>query len=268
MSEVDIIIAVILGMFQGVTEWLPISSSGQTILAMVDVLNIDAKTALSMAFYLHFGTLMAVIAKLRGDVKQIIVRLPRFKEDKLVQFIVISTCATALVGIPVYIVLFRFFEEGIGGNVVTVLVGLFLVFTGVVLHILRKKIGIRALKDSNAKDSLIAGIGQGFAILPGVSRSGLTVAALVGKRFKQEDALRLSFLMSIPATIGIVILETLRGTVLSIGIVPIAAGIIASFIIGYLMIDVLLRFAKKVKFDVFCLVFGAIAIVVAVVVMV
>jgi undecaprenyl-diphosphatase len=186
MSEVDIIIAVILGIFQGLVEWLPISSSGQTILAMVDFLKIDADTALSFAFYLHIGTLFAVFLRFRGDVKHIVVRLPKFKEDKLVQFMVVSSIASVLVGLPVYILLFSLFEGGIEGDVVTAFVGFFLILTGVIIYISKRKTGTRELEDSNTKDSLLAGICQGFAVLPGLSRSGVTVAALVTKNFKQE----------------------------------------------------------------------------------
>lgn len=260
MSQIDVVIAIILGIFQGLTEWLPISSSGQTILFMVDILEINADTALSFAFYLHFGTLMAVLLKLRGDVKHVILHLPKYKEDKMVQFIIISTIATAAVGVPVYLFLRNFFEGEVGGEVITAFVGLFLIITGIIIHISKKKMGARVLKDSNARDSLLAGIGQGFTIIPGISRSGVTVAALISRNFNQEEALHLSFLMSIPATMVIVILETLTGAVESIGILPLVAGIIASFIFGYLMIDVLLRFARKVKFDVFCVVFGVVAI--------
>ncbi len=264
MGDIDVVIAIILGIFQGLAEWLPISSSGQTILTMVDMLEMDAGTALSFAFYIHFGTLMAVLLKLRGDVRHIITRLPKYKENKMVQFIVIATTATAAVGIPVYLILHDLFEGGIGGEIITILVGMFLIITGIMIHFSKRRMGTRALKDSNAKDSLLAGITQGFTIIPGLSRSGVTVAALISKNFKQEEALHLSFLMSIPAIVGIIILEGLRGSYTSIGIVPIIAGTFVSFLVGYLMIDVLLRFAKKVKFDLFCVVFGIIAVGIAV----
>jgi undecaprenyl-diphosphatase len=266
MSQVDILVAMILGIFQGGMEWLPISSTGQTILAMVDLLKIDADSALSFAFFLHFGTLMAVLLKFRGDVKHIIVNVPKYKEDKMVQFIAISTMATAAVGIPVYFFLLKLFDSQIQGETITALVGIFLIVTGIIIYLTKKKMGTRNLKDSNYKDSLLAGIGQGFTVIPGVSRSGVTVAALISKNFKQEESLHLSFLMSIPAITGIIILETLRGAVTSIGIIPIIAGVIVSFILGYLMIDILLKFAKRVKFDVFCVVFGMIAIAIAILV--
>ncbi len=267
MAEVDIVIAVILGIFQGLVEWLPISSSGQTILAMVDFLKMDADTALSFAFYLHIGTLFAVLLRFRGDVKHILVQLPKFREDKLVQFMVISTIASLLVGLPVYILLFSLFESGIEGDIVTALVGFFLILTGIIIYISKRKTGSRNLADSNTKDSILAGICQGFAVLPGLSRSGVTVAALVTKNFKQEEALHLSFLMSIPAITGIMVIEVFRGKVVEIGVAPVIAGILASFAVGYIMIDILLRFAKRVRFDSFCVVFGIIAIAVGILVL-
>jgi undecaprenyl-diphosphatase len=263
MAQIDILIAIILGIFQGISEWLPISSSGQTILAMVDVLKIDPDSALSFAFYLHFGTLLAVLLKLRKDVKNVIVSLPKFKEDKLVQFMIISTIATGIVGIPVYLFLRDVFKDGAGGEIITAFVGVFLLLTGIILYYSQKRSGYRDLRHSTKSDSILAGAAQGFAVIPGLSRSGVTIALLIGKNFKQEEALRLSFLMSIPATLGIIILELVRGSSSQIGIGPIIAGIVAAFIVGYLVIDALLRFAKNVRFDVFCMVFGVIAILVA-----
>ncbi len=267
MAEVDIVIAIILGIFQGITEWLPISSSGQTMLAMVDALKIDAKTALSLAFFLHFGTLLAVLVKLKGDVKHIMMRLPRYREDKLVQFIMISTITTAAVGIPVYLLLSDIFEDGVGGGIATALIGAFLVLTGLALYVTKKRMGKRTIENHNPSDSILAGIGQGFAVIPGLSRSGITVAALISKNYKQEEALHLSFLMSIPATIGIIIIESIQGSIISVGIPAIFAGVLAAFIVGYLTIDILLKYAKKIRFDSFCILFGLIAIVLAIVVM-
>jgi undecaprenyl-diphosphatase len=263
MAQIDMLIAIILGIFQGITEWMPISSSGQTILAMVDVLKIDSESALSFAYYLHFGTLLAVLLKMRRDVKHIITRLPKVKEDKLVQFIVISTIATTAVGIPVYIFLRNVFSGGIGGEIITALIGIFLLETGVILHYTKKWRSSRVLSESNAKDSIVAGVGQGFSVIPGLSRSGITIAALVARNIKQEEALRLSFLMSIPAISGIIILEGLRGIPESLSIEIIVAGVAAAFIVGYFVIDILLRYAKRVKFDLFCVTFGMIAIFVA-----
>ncbi|UCF07783.1 MAG: undecaprenyl-diphosphate phosphatase [Thermoplasmata archaeon] len=258
MAEIDVIIAIILGIFQGVVEWLPISSTGQTILAMVDILDLDPDSAFSLAFFLHFGTLLAVLLKMRGDVKYILSRLPRYKEDDLVRFMLISTMASAIVGIPVYLLLVQFIKLG-GGDMITTLVGVFLILTGFIIYFSKRKMGTRVVSGSDRKDSILAGIAQGFAVIPGISRSGVTVAAMVGRSFEHREALRLSLLMSIPAISGIIILETIRGGIQDLGVFPILAGVFTAFIVGYLMIDVLLRFTQKVKFDVFCIVFGAIA---------
>lgn len=264
MAQVDVIVAIILGIFQGFVEWLPISSSGQTILAMVDILRIDSDTAFSMAFYLHFGTLFSVILKMRGEVKHILYRLPKFREDELVRFMIISTLATAAVGIPVYVILVIFIQMG-GGDIITALVGAFLVVTGLIIYFSKKKMGARVVKESKLRDSVLAGCVQGFAVIPGISRSGVTVAALVANNFEHKEALRLSFLMSIPAIFGIILLEAIRCGVEDIGLVPILIGIVVAFIVGYLMIDILFKFAQKVKFDSFCMAFGAIAIIVGII---
>lgn len=264
MAEIDMIIAIVLGIFQGVVEWLPISSTGQTIIAMVEILDIDAKTAISMAYFLHFGTLFAALVKMRGEVKHILISLPKFREDPLVRFMLLSTIATAAVGIPVYILLALFIKMG-GGDIITAFVGVFLILTGLIIYSSKKKSGTRILYDTLTRDSIMAGIAQGFAVIPGISRSGVTVAALVGNNFEHGEALRLSFLMSIPAILGIILLETISGSVKNIGLFPVLAGVIMAFIVGYIMIDILLRFAKNVKFDVFCITFGLIAIAVGVV---
>ena len=106
---------------------------------------------------------------------------------------------------------------------------------------------------------LIAGAAQGFTIFPGISRSGITVAALLFRKFEQEDALKISFLMSIPAVIGANILD--MGGVESFDPLVLLAGIVSAFVTGYLTIDILMRFARSVRFDVFCIVFGIIALI-------
>jgi len=267
MAQVDVIIAIILGIFQGLVEWLPISSSGQTLLAMVDILSIEADTALSLAFYLHFGTLCAVLLKMRKDVKHILSRLPKYREDELVRFLLISTVVTGVVGIPVYILLVIFIRLG-GGEIITLFVGIFLILTGLIIYFSKKKGGTRVVKDSKLKDSILAGVVQGFAVVPGISRSGVTVAALVANDFDHSEALRISFLMSIPAILGVIILEAIRGGAENIGLLPIMAGIVAAFIVGYIMIDALIRFAQKVKFDGFCIVFGTIAVAVGIIIVI
>ncbi len=107
---------------------------------------------------------------------------------------------------------------------------------------------------------VVAGIAQGFTILPGVSRSGMTIAVLLFRDFRQDDALKLSFLMSIPAVIGAVSLDILQEGLPDFNLMAVLAGISTSFIFGYLTIDALLKFAGKTRFDLFCIAFGVIAL--------
>jgi len=255
----DFVFSILAGIIQGVTEWLPISSSGQSMIALIDLIGLEPEKAFSFAIYLHLGTLLAVLVKMRMEVKEIILKLPQFKEDKLVQFIVISTILTALIGVPVYWFLKENFKAW-QGDVVTALIGFFLILTGLVLYLSREMMGKKVVSELNFLDMAIAGIAQGFTILPGISRSGVTIAVLLFRNFRQDDALRLSFLMSIPAIIGAVSLEILQEGVQDFDFTAIILGVSAAFVFGYLTIDILLRFARRARFDLFCIAFGLVAI--------
>ena len=277
MIDIDIISAIILGALQGVTEWLPISSSGQGMTVMINLFGLDPEAAFSFSIYLHIGTLFAVILRFRHEVKEIIssftgFRVNRFTgfrknifnpEYRLALFLVISTIATGIVGIPVYTLLKQNFEAW-HGDLATALIGVLLILTGFILYISErgkknpKSTGNKKIGNSTLLDMLIIGAAQGFTIFPGISRSGITIAALLFRKFEQEDALKISFLMSIPAVIGANILDI--ANINNFDPLVIFAGIAAAFVTGYLTIDVLMRFARSVRFDVFCVVFGILAL--------
>ncbi len=258
----DSVIALLLGVLQGIIEWLPISSTGQLIVVMMNLANIEWSTAFALAFYLHLGTMLAVVVKFNSHIKNMILTLPKFKENELSTFLIISTIFTAATGLPLYLLLKDYFGRQ-HGDVITGFIGLFLILTGIIIYLSKKKVGkagSKKIKGSNKWDMIIAGAAQGVAVLPGFSRSGMTIASLIARGFNQEDALLISFLMSIPAVIGIVILEVCFVGIEAIGLSSIIIGILAAFLVGYLTIETLMRFAKKVRFDVFCIVFGTIAV--------
>ena len=258
----DFFQSLLVGIIQGVTEWLPISSSGQNMITLMSLLGLDdPKTAFSIAIYLHLGTLLAVLVKMRIEVKEIILKLPQFKEDKLVQFLVISAIFSTIIGAPVYWFLKETLETGqVDFGFVTALIGFFLILTGLLLYLSRGRMGKRVVSELNFLDMAIAGISQGFTILPGISRSGTTIAILLFRNFRQDDALRLSFLMSIPAITGVVFIDILQEGLQNFDFVAILPGILTAFVFGYLTIDVLLRFARRSRFDIFCIAFGLVAI--------
>lgn len=258
----DTVSAVLLGILQGVTEWLPISSSGQGMSAMMGFFGLSARDAFSLVIYLHLGTLLAVILRFRDDVREIVYSLPRFREDKLVQFILVSTLFNAIVGIPIYLLMKDLFLSLYGGLIMAI-TGILLISTGLILYASKGRKSGKKLKDITIIDMAIAGASQGLAILPGISRSGITISTLLFTRVRQEDALRLSFLMSIPAVIGANVLEFSGGNIMAFNPIVLTVGILFSFIAGYLSIDLLMRIAHRMRFDLFCVIFGAITIALA-----
>ena len=251
--------ALILGILQGVTEWLPVSSSGQVMLSLINFLQASPEAAFSLALILHLGTLLAVVVKYREELLRLLRKL-RWK-DKLLQFLAISTVLTAIVGIPLYFMLKGLFSYA-EGDAANGLVGALLIVTGLALYISRDLLGKKKLADVGYLEMGVAGAAQGVAILPGISRSGITVAAMLLSGIEQELALKLSFLMSIPAVLGALALDFAAGDLAATGFGAgeIALGILASFVFGYFTIDILLGVARRVRFDAFCILFGLVAV--------
>ena len=262
----DPVLAFLVGMLQGVTEWLPVSSSGQVLIVLGN-LGVDSKDALALAFFLHFGTLLAVLVRLRGDVVEVVGNLPEWRTDPMVRFLLIAT----LVSLPVGFILVQTLEEAVEGSVggvfLTVLVGAMLIITGFVLRSAKGKLGERKVEDLACGDAAVMGFVQGLAALPGISRSGMTVSALLMDKVDSDEALRLSFIMSIPVTIAVVLYELVVWDLASIGAVPIVIGVVASFLFGYLTIDGLMALSRRIDWSVFCVAFGGIAVIVGVVLM-
>ncbi|RLI94377.1 MAG: hypothetical protein DRO90_02145 [Candidatus Altiarchaeales archaeon] len=253
---------VLLGIIQGITEWLPISSSGQSMIVMLRFFNLKPEAALSIAFLMHTGTLFAVILRFRKDIYNILKFVIKFKEDNLTLFLFVSTLSSGVVGIFVYMLLRGVFLIKYG-DFITLLIGFCLLLTGILLYSSKTKFGKRGILDMKIYEMVIAGIAQGFSVLPGISRSGTTIATLLFIGMNQEDALRLSFLMSIPAVIGVISVSLITENLSTLNFNPVflLIGITAAFISGYITIDFLLRISKRIRFDIFCMIFGLLTIV-------
>jgi undecaprenyl-diphosphatase len=234
----------VLGILQGITEWLPISSEGQTMLVMIGWFGIPPADALSFSVFLHLGTMMAVLIRFRHE----FLGLVREIDSKLTRTVIISTICTGLTGVPLYLL---FKESFTGGRQAMVLIGLLLIATGLLLRF--RGSASRGTKDMSLQDMVILGFAQGFSILPGVSRSGTTLTMLLIRGIRQEDALMISFIISVPAVLGSIVLDG------SIGALPLrtaAAMLVSAFIVGYLTMDLMIRFAKDVSFSKFCMALG------------
>jgi undecaprenyl-diphosphatase len=242
----------LLGVLQGITEWLPISSEGQSMLIMLQFMQIDPETALSVAVFLHIGTMLAVLLRLRGDFLSLL-----NQDSKLLKILIVATLSTGITALPLLLFIKNLFETG---ESATVLIGVMLILTGIMLGVQRRAgNSYRTLDEITTRDMVFAGLAQGFSILPGISRSGTTLTILLMLGIKQELALKLSFLMSVPAVLGAAVLfDMWKGTVIALPDATIM--VLSSLIVGYATMSLLLRFASKVNFALFCVSLGGLTL--------
>jgi undecaprenyl-diphosphatase len=253
--------ALLLGILQGIVEWLPISSEGITSLVMITFFGDPLKEAVFLAIWLHIGTLVAVIIFFRRDIRDISSNLLAFIKgskqsqsiSKLTCFLVISTFFTALIGTP--ILLLSINQLNLPGNIATLGIGSLLIITGFIQLIVRRKSD--SFKRLRLMDAIPLGIIQGFSVLPGISRSGITVSTLLFLHYEAKETLRLSYLLSIPVIIGAEIgLILLNQVVWDLSII-FAMG--ASFITGIITIRLFITLSQKIRFGYFCIIFGLIS---------
>jgi len=271
---------IIIAILQGLFEWLPISSSGQVMMISINFFGIPPEKAFSLSIWVHLGTAIAVLIKLRKDYIQIIKSIiPRkFEVDesdiKKRNWLIYATIGTAITAIPLYL-LFKFvIIEGFTatqGDVLTLVISGLLIVTGIVLLTFRRKYGkktINTVSDRELiKDSSIAGLIQGIAILPGISRSGFTVSTILFEKYDQDQSLKLSFLMSVPVVLASIGMDIIFGEGSVFGTIDIFTILIitaVSFIVGYLSMELLLRIAQKINFSYFCILYGVLSFIIIV----
>ncbi|MCC2251667.1 undecaprenyl-diphosphate phosphatase [Virgibacillus sp. AGTR] len=198
---------VILGLFQGFTEPIPISSSGHLVI-LRELFGIEIK-GLSFEILVNFGSLLAVLVIFRKDIIRLIVNGWRYLSKKeetakadfqFILFLIIATIPTGILGL--------LFEDYISEKLsFPVVVGYTLLITGAALWVIRNLRGKKNDGDLTVKDALIVGAAQAVSLIPGISRSGATIVAAMLVGMKQETALRFSFLLYIPVSLGITVLK-------------------------------------------------------------
>ena len=265
MDISQLIQSIVLGIIQGITEWLPISSKAMMSVVMVSFYNMSLTEAVYYAIWLHIGSLFAVALFYRSDIIKLFANLPTYVRDvrhpsgynRLTTFLIIATFATALIGAPLLV--FGLTKLQLTGSYAIAFIGALLIGTGLLQLHARQRGGTRN-GSLSPMDAIIAGILQGVAILPGFSRSGLTVSALLLRRYSAEDALNFSFLMYIPAVIGAEIgLSVIKSG--SYFTVYALIAIIIAFCFSLLTISTLLKVAERINFGYFCIVIGCLALV-------
>ena len=271
---------IILAILQGLFEWLPISSSGQVMIVSINFFGIPPEKAFSLSIWMHLGTAIAVLVKLRKDYIQIIKSVIPWKfnvdenDIKKRNWLIFATIGTAITAIPLYL-LFKFVIiegfDAIQGDVLTLVISGLLIVTGIVLLTFKRKFGKKNIKTVSdrelIKDSSISGLIQGIAILPGISRSGFTVSTILFEKYDQDQSLKLSFLMSVPVVLASIGMDIVFGEGSVFGTIDIFTILIitaVSFIVGYLSMELLLKIAQKINFSYFCILYGVVSFVIIV----
>jgi undecaprenyl-diphosphatase len=262
----------ILAFIQGVLEFLPVSSEGQLLLVAINFLGFDVNSALSVAFWLHLGTAFAVVLFYRRDIFGPLyeyIRPLKAKEQQaslfghLFIFVLIGTIGTAITALPLYFFL-REFVTQLMGEVVSAFIGVLLLLTGIILYFQRQGKGTRLLSDISPLEALLLGLLQGIAVLPGISRSGITLTWLLMRGIEREEALRLSFLLGVPAALGLIGLDFLLMQFFIADPIILLIITIVAMLVGYLSLVALRYAAIQVPFWIFCLILGSIVIALAI----
>lgn len=255
----DVLQAIVLGLVQGLTEFLPISSSGHLILVpwLLDIQYLKDHPDFNKTFdvALHLGTLIGVVAYFRVEVVELVrgaftllrTRVADTPRERLTLAIVVGTIPAVIVG-------------GLGESFIQDRLGepwqiaIFLAVFGLLLGWADRRPGTRGLEDVTTRDALKIGLAQAVALAPGVSRSGITITAARALHMDRDAAARFSFLMLIPVTAGAVVYKGAK--VAKDGIPPgqtgpLVLGVIAAAISGFFAIAWLLAFVRRRSYDIF-----------------
>jgi len=265
MDGVDLVVAVVAGLVQGVVEWLPVSSQGN-LAAVLAFVGTDPETAVQLALFLQAGTTLSAVAYYREEIALALRALPGWRvgaaydgENALASYIIVASLQTGLVGVPLYVFVVDLASELSGGAFVA-LIGVLLVATGLV-QVRSESLALGTRQQPTLLDSLLVGAVQGVAILPGVSRSGVTTSVLLFRSYEPSEAFRLSFLLSIPATFGAAVLTVVgAGGLPGIAPGPAVAALLVSSVVGYVSIDAIMRVVERIPFWQVCFGLGALAI--------
>ena len=254
--------SVVLGIVQGLTEFLPISSSGHLEISKVILGNdLSSKESLLLTIVLHFATALSTLVFFRKEIGEIFIGLFNSNDHESKKFsisILISMIPAVIVGL--------FFEETInslfGGNLI--LVGCMLYLTAGLLY-LSDRIQLKK-NNISYKNSFIIGLAQAIAILPGISRSGATIATAVVLGIDRAKAAKFSFIMVIPLIFGSMFKSIIDNGGLqfqNIDFISIFLGFVSAFISGLLACKWMISLVKKSKlyyFSIYCVIVGSIII--------
>jgi len=232
---------ILLGVIQGIFEWIPISSEG--IVAALSQFFIKDINPIDIALFLHLGTVLAVAVYFRKDWKQVF----SLKDPELLRFLIIATIVSLAIGYPLYIII----QNAVTGAILLLITGFGLLVTAYFHKIKKLDFG---LDKGSGKLAIIAGFLQGLAVIPGLSRSGVTIFGLSLGKLSPSQILKTSYMMSAPVILSSTVYILLKNPALIEG----WPSLIVSFGVGILSLSFLMKVAERINFFIFALVFAVI----------
>ncbi len=249
----DLISILVLGLVQGITEWVPVSSKTQDTVVYLTFLGGNPSSVVPILLYLHIGTLLAAIIYFRKELHEMLLSFAKGPTDAKTYtdgkpgFLLAALIGTGIVGFPLLLIEKEFLPT-LNGGLLFAVMGIGLLLTGFLL--LRQKAGsmMRTAGSVTWLDGLFTGLLQGLSILPGVSRAGTSATGLIWRGFDSESSFNLSFLLSIPTVVFAELVFYIGGS--GIQSFPVLDGILlalSSLVFGYLTLDAILKVVKKVN---------------------
>ena len=247
---------IVLGIIQGIAEFLPISSSAHLIIFR-DIFgigtNIGSEIELAFDLALQFGTLLAIIIFFFNDLFKILIegltKGVKTKNGKLFWYLILATIPAGIVGVLFEDIFDTFFRKQLW------LIAIALIVMGIIIYLVDKKSKISFnIKEMKWYQALIVGCAQVFALIPGFSRSGTTITASRALGLNREDSAKFSFYLSVPVVAGASLLTLIKDdtlVIISNNLIIFGTGILISFITGLLCISFLLKYIRKNDFKVF-----------------
>ncbi len=276
MSHHYLIPALIAGLIQGVVEWLPVSSKTM-ITIYFTVMGIKVQNAYDLGLIANFGSFFAAVYYFRKEVVQTFKVLIRPFDSqyysRLLRFLFIGTLATGVTGLPAFI-LVRHAFSAIGGSAAMVVIGILLLFTGFVVRNKERMVENQGKQErENTRvpgfgASVLTGLMQGLAGLPGISRSGMTITPLLWMGFEAKEAIRLSFMLDVLALVGAGVVPLVIGrggfqAVAQLGVVTTLLMIAVAAVVSFLAMSTVLKFASRWRTSTATFVIAGITLVVA-----
>ena len=265
----NLLYLLLLGVVQGITEWIPVSSKTQVTFVYLRLFHGDPTLVIPILLYVHLGTVIAATIYFRSELISIIheiagnpLDIRRLASGKT-GFLFVALLFTGIIGIPLLVAEKELFPT-LDASLLYALMGAGLIVTGFLL-LSHKRDNLRKAQSVSWKDGIITGILQGMSVLPGISRSGTSTTGLIWREFDSKSSFYLSFLLSIPTVILAEVILTYSST--GMNGLPVVDGLIllsTSLVIGYLTLDSLLRVIQRVNIAYVVFLLGALIIIVGI----